>query len=108
MMGGMFTKMTKAFNQFSSTLGTTSAGARLGAAGREARYGMQSGFSSMRSLAGVRSKAGLKDFGRGMASKWKGMTGMQRGGLAGSYGAAGAAGMAAADFLNPWGLGWGD
>jgi hypothetical protein len=39
---------------------------------------------------------------------WNSMNGWQRAGFAGTYAGAAGAGAAAADFLNPWGLGFGD
>jgi hypothetical protein len=107
-MPGIFNKMTKAFNYVSSTLGTTKYGAKAGAAMKQAKYGFNSGVGSMKTLSGMRSMDQLKGFGKGMAGTWKGLTGTQKAGFGGAYGAAAGAGMAAADFLNPWGLGWGD
>jgi len=93
--------MNKAFNAIKSTLsaGWNSApmkGLMSGAKTQMKQFG---------GLAGVRNSA---DFAR-LASR-----GVRRGAAmnkwqqAGSIGAAGATIGAAADFLNPWGLGWGD
>lgn len=61
------------------------------------------GFSSM---AGW--KAGANAVGKGIKRNWQYGTNTQRAGMVGAGVAAGGAGMAAADFLNPWGVGWGD
>lgn len=97
-------RMTKAYNSVGSTL---KAGWNSASAG-QFKAGMRTGAGTLSGLRGVRSMKGLKSYGRGVADTWKGSTNWQRAGMGASYGAAGAAGMAAADFMNPWGLGWGD
>lgn len=72
------------------------------------KSGFRMGAGSMAGASGIRDMQGLKSYGQGMAGRWKHSNNMQKAGMAGAYGGAAAGGAAAADFLNPWGLGWGD
>jgi len=112
--------MTTAYNAVKSTLkgagSATGAFLRHGVAGYK---GMATaGASAMRAGTG-RGLAG-KELGsyvgtqmRGAAKGFMGRTPGYSGAAMGTVGAAGvgaagAAGVAGADFMNPWGLGWGD
>lgn len=101
---GPFANLTKGFNYVKSTL----KGAYNSSAAGQFRSGLRMGAGSMSGAAGIRSMQGAKSYGQGMAGRWQHSTGMQKAGMAGAYGGAAAGGYAAADFLNPWGLGWAD
>jgi len=101
---GPFANLTKGFNYVKSTL----KGAYNSPAGGQLRSGFRSGAASLSGLSGVRDMKGLKSYGQGMAGRWKGSGNMQKAGMAGAYGGAALGAGAAADFMNPWGLGWGD
>lgn len=110
---GAYSRMTSAVNPIASTVGKS---AKFGAgqyrrAGRSALNAgaatMLGGGSKMEML-----KSGGAAAGRSIAKSWNrsttaGKTGMAAIGAAG-VGAGIGAGAVAADFANPWGLGWGD
>lgn len=105
MLGGLGTtlsKMTKPFNAIKSTM-------KSGIAGYQQAYGAGMKSYGKAYGGGVLSRGTSAQVGA--SSALDAMKGMNRGQLVG-MGAVGAGatmgGMAAADFMNPWGLGWGD
>lgn len=92
--------LNKAFNAIKSTL--------KGPAMSQMKSGAMSGLGSLSGATGIRSMGEAKSYGKGIMNRFNNSTGMQKAGMAGSYAGAGMAGAAATDFLNPWGLGWGD
>jgi len=117
--------MTKAFNAITSTVKGGAAG--LMGAGRFGMGAYQRAIGAGRYAGGIGAAGGLNVMGRNigpgrMAGALAGIGGagmslgrsMARGGWRGTTGVAGlgaaglGAGAATADFLNPWGLGWGD
>lgn len=102
-----FVKMASnyAVNAFKSTLGYLKGGAG----------DIRGAFSGAKSAYSQGGMSGLKGFGSGYhkgvmrrAGAGKGSAMSHYGRMGVTAGAAGAGGMAAADFMNPWGLGWGD
>jgi hypothetical protein len=59
-------------------------------------------------LKRANNKGSWDDAGKSLKKSWDQSTGMQKAQVGGAAGAGVVGGAAAADFLNPWGLGWGD
>jgi len=97
-------KMTKAYNSVGSTL---SKGWNSNAA-TQFRSGFGKQMGGYKDTFGARSMQDLRGIGKGLDKAYGSGTGMYKTGMtaASAIGAGGA--LATADFLNPWGLGWGD
>jgi len=93
--------MNKAFNTIKSTLSAGWNSAPM----KGLMSGAKSQMKQFGGLAGVRNKA---DYGKLLDRGMRRGAAMNKWQAAGSIGAAGATVGAAADFLNPWGLGFGD
>jgi len=113
----MFNRMTGVFNKVRSTLGKSNFMSGIGAVGSMSAAAGRAGYKSMR--AGGFKGAGMKMYGAGVDSLLKSSKAtsilQSKSGRAGIYTGAAIGGSAlggaivgAADFANPWGLGWGD
>jgi hypothetical protein len=125
-MMGPFANVTKGFNYVKSTLksaynsygmrGVAGVGlaagqqAWKGSAGARGQMaqGFRQGMAGIAGMGSVNSRRGARMYGDVLRRQWKNSTGYQRAGMVGAYGGAAGGVGAAADFLNPWGLGWGD
>lgn len=105
----------KRFGAAARGIGRGAASTFRGARNAGAMYqaGMRGPAIGMGMAGGMRQMgAGFRSMGRWATGAGAGVTGMRRAGVAaGRIGALGAGAIgagAAADFMNPWGLGWGD
>ena len=96
--------MNNAFNAIKSTI---SAGWKSKGMA-QFKNGLRTGGGGISGLSGIKSMDGLKNYGKGMAGRWNNASNYGKAGMATAGGAGAIGAGAAADFLNPWGLGWGD
>ena len=116
-------RSNEGYNSFSAIMGGKrfSASARMiGRGAKETYRGAQEAGGMMQ--AGMRGPAvgraadpglammgkGFKGMGSWISGAGSGTTGLKRAGVIAARAGAPVTGLAAADFLNPWGLGWGD
>jgi hypothetical protein len=94
-------KLTEAYNSVKSTLSKSWSATKQGAS-----LNQDALFSGMGAAKGFRNRTGA--FGNSLKESWKNGDNWTKGGQVASAGIGAGAATAAADFVNPWGLGWGD
>ena len=96
--------------------GMSMAGGSLGFGLQAGQQALRSGIGAYRGAAGyaggmgygASAMAGLKAGGGSLATSFRGATRYGKAGMIGAGGLGAGGAIAGADFLNPWGLGWGD